>query len=116
MCLNAIYNSNAPKYKTQAQIFQNQRAEGKKLDYASLEQVFKNMDFSFDKTPASHHRANMSSHTSVDTPSNKINRGPRNDKRDNRNTQTFRNPMCFACGNTNHEIKDCPDNTKRIHG
>ena len=50
MFLNAINKSNVPKYKTQAQIFQNQRTEGKKLDYATVEQVFKNMDFSLDRT------------------------------------------------------------------
>ena len=71
------------------------------------------MDFTFDKTPASRHRANMSSHTSVDTPSNKINRGPRNGKRDNKNRQRFRTPTCFACGNPNHRIKDCPDKEKK---
>ena len=50
MCLNAIYKSNVPKYKTQAQIFQNQRAEGRRLEFAAVEQVFNNMDFSLEKT------------------------------------------------------------------
>ena len=71
------------------------------------------MDFTFDKTPTSCHHANMSSHTSVDTPSNKINRGPRNGNKDNKNRQRFRTPTCFACGNPNHKMNDCPDKAKK---
>ena len=55
----------------------------------------------------------MSSHTSVDTPSNKINRGTRYGKKYNRNRQRFRTPTCFACGNPNHRIKDCNDEAKK---
>ena len=114
MCLNAINKSNVPKYKTQVQIFQNQRSEGKKLDYATVEQVFNNMDFSLDRTTSSHHRANMSTHTSVDTPSNKINRGCpfKKGNNDNRNRQRFRTPPCFECGDPNHRIKDFTDQVK----
>ena len=115
MCLNAINKSNVPKYKTQAQIFQNQRAEGKKLDYAMVEQAFNNMDFSLDRTTSPHYRANMSTHTSVDTPSNKINRGHnfKKDKNDNRNRQRFRTPTCFACGDPNRRTKDCTYQVKK---
>ena len=80
-----------------------------------MEQVFNNMDFSLDRTTSSHHRANMSTHTSVDTPSNKIHRG-RNFKKgnnDNRNRQRFRTPTCFAFGDPNHSIKDCTDQVKK---
>ena len=59
MCLNAIKKSNVPKYKTQAQIFQNQRAEGKRLEFATVEQVFNNMDFSLERNTFSHHMQNM---------------------------------------------------------
>ena len=115
MCLNAINKSNVPKYKTQARIFQNQRAEGKKLDYATVEQIFNNMDFNLDRTTPSHHRANMSTHTSVDIPSNKINRRHNFKKgnNDSRNRQIFRTPTGFACGDPNHRIKDCTDQAKK---
>ena len=115
MCLNAINKSNVPKYKTQAQILHNQRSEGKKLDYSTVKQVFNNMDFSLDRTTSSHHRVNMYTHTSVDTPSNKINRGHpfKKGKNDNRNRQRFRTPTCFACGDPNHRIKDCNDQAKK---
>ena len=113
MILNAIYKSNVPKYKTQAQIFQNQRAEGKKLHFATVEQVFNNMDLTLDRTTSSRHHANISSHTSVDTPSNKINRGPRNGKPNNRFRSRFRTPTCFACGNPDHRVNECTDKAKK---
>ena len=71
------------------------------------------MDLSLDKTPSSCYHANMSSHTSVDTPSNKVNRGPRNGKRDNKKIKRFGTPTCFACVNPNHRIKACPYKAKK---
>ena len=57
----------------------------------------------------------MSSHTSVDTPSNKINRGQNFKKgsNNNRSRQRFRTPSCFACGDPNHRIKDCTNKAKK---
>ena len=73
------------------------------------------MDLSLDRTTSHNHIANMSTHTSVDTPSNKINRGRpfKKGNNDNRNRQRFRTPTCFACGDPNHRIKDCTDQFKK---
>ena len=68
MCLAALSKSPTPKYALMAEIYINDRERGKRISFATIEEKFLCYDFSFDRPSTRRHQANMSTHTSVDTP------------------------------------------------
>ena len=76
LVLGALQKHPNPEYKIHALSYKAQRDQKVSVPFTTIENKFQSLDLSFDekKRPACH-QANVSSHTSVDTPSNKINRG-----------------------------------------
>ena len=127
LALGQIEKSDNQEYKIHALNYKNQREQKNSIPFASLEQKFQNLDLDLDnhgKRPT-RHQANMSTHTSYDTPSNKINRGPSH-KRDSKkfNNKKTNKPgtdskkhkgtrKCYVCGDPNHIAPHCPHEEKK---
>ena len=121
MLLAAISKSGNPKYTIQAAIFISEHTKKTSMSFQHVEQTFLSLDFDLDKEPQKQraripkHQAKMSSHTSVDTPSNKIGRGKGKPKKfSSKKARSHRGPAaCFACGSTAHMVTNCTDTAKK---
>ena len=118
MLLAAITKSENPKYTVQAALYTAERARKTSLSFQYIEQTFLSLDFNLEKGPQkiklriSKHQAKLSSHTSVDTPSNKI--GKFKGKKFKGKSKPRRGPTaCFACGETSHIVPNCPHKEKK---
>ena len=122
--LGALLHSSNPEYKIHALSYKAQRDQKISIPFSTLEEKFQNLDLSFDQTskrPSQpRHQAKVSTHISVDTPSNKINRSPSHKKRAEKSNKSQSSTSqyskkregtrkCYACGDPNHIAPECPN-------
>ena len=122
LVLGQIEKSDNQDYKIHALNHKSQREQKKSIPFADIEQKFQNLDMHMDnhKTHQPHHHAKMTSHTSYDTPSNKINKcpslrkhsklphGKKSSKQDKDIKKSKGNRKCYVCGEPDHTSPNCP--------
>ena len=122
LVLGQIEKSDNQDYKIHALNCKSQCERKKTIPFADIEQKFQNSDMNMDNHESRHtrHHAKMTSHTSYDTPSNKINKGPTHkkhskcphDKKSNKTDKDIRkskgNRKCYVCGEADNIAPNCP--------
>ena len=122
LVLGQIEKSDNQDYKIHALNYKAQHEQKVSIPFADIEQKFQNLDMHMDNREICqpHHHAKMTSHTSYDTPSNKINKGPSHRKHskgscgkksikpDKDIKKSKGNRKCYVCGEPDHIAPNCP--------
>ena len=122
LVLGHIEKSDNQDYKIHALNYKAQCEQKKTIPFADIEQKFQNLDMNMDNCEShhTHHHAKMTSHTSYDTPSNKINKGPTHkkhsrgshgkkyNKTDKGIKKSKGNRKCYVCGESDNIAPNCP--------